>query len=282
MNDKQSTVLLLEDNDADAQLIRSALAGAVGQAFLVATLGRLDAALVSLRQSPVDIVLLDLTLPDAQGVAIFDRIRSLVPEALILILSAADDEENARLAVRCGADDYLVKGHVDAHWLPRALKYLSERKAGREALRESEARFRTMSDAAPLGIFVSDAQGGCVYTNAAYHEISGLNLEETLGTNWSMAIHPEDRQRIVVGWRDAVRNQEPFQAEVRFLRRDGKTVWTRLNAAAMRDGWTMRGRIQIVEDIGGRKAAEEELRMQEALFEERGRRSPSTRSAMPY
>jgi len=272
MADKQTTVLLVEDNADYALLIRTALAGATGQIFAVETLGRLSDAQERLRQDPVDVVLLDLSLPDAQGVGIFDRIRSLAPDALILILSASDDEENARLAVQCGADDYLVKGHLDAHWLPRALLYLGERKAAREALRESEARFRAMSDAAPLGIFVSDAQGGCVYTNAAYHGISGLSLEETLGTAWSMAVHPDDRQRIVVGWRDAVRNQEPFQAEVRFLRRDGKIVWTRLNAAAMRDGWTLRGRIQIVEDISERKLAEAALKeMQDALFDEKER-----------
>ncbi|MEF8724843.1 MAG: PAS domain-containing protein [Candidatus Accumulibacter delftensis] len=68
------------------------------------------------------------------------------------------------------------------------------------ALRDSEARFRAMSDASPLGIFVSDAQGWCVYTNAAYHKISGLSFDETLGTNWSRAIHPDDRQRVLAEW----------------------------------------------------------------------------------
>jgi PAS domain S-box-containing protein len=50
-----------------------------------------------------------------------------------------------------------------------------------------------MSDASPLGIFVSDAVGGCVYTNTAYQKISGLSMEQTLGTRWSQVIHPEDR-----------------------------------------------------------------------------------------
>jgi len=93
-----------------------------------------------------------------------------------------------------------------------------------------------MSDASPLGIFVSDAEGSCVYTNAAYHKISGLTFEQTLGTNWSVAIHPEDRQRVLAEWRDAVRGQEAFQTEFRFLREDGSIVWTRVNSAAMRDG----------------------------------------------
>jgi len=272
MSNKPVTVLLVENNPDDSVLIREALAGVAGPAFRVESLQRLDATIERLGKASVDVVLLDLILPDAQGIAVFEQVFRVAPTALILILSAANDEENARLAVQRGADDYLVKGHVDAHWLPRALHYLIERKASREALRESEAHFRAMSDASPLGIFVSDAQGECVYTNVAYQQISGLSFEQALGTNWSMAIHPDDRQRIVVGWRDAVSNQEPFQAEVRFLRHDGSMVWTRLNAAAMRDGWTSRGRIQIVEDITARRAAEAELRdMQEALFEEKER-----------
>jgi diguanylate cyclase (GGDEF)-like protein/PAS domain S-box-containing protein len=166
----------------------------------------------------------------------------------------------------------LVKGHVDAHWLPRALHYLIERKAAADALRASEARFRAMSDASPLGIFVSDAEGGCVYTNAAYQQISGLSFEATLGTLWSAAIHPEDRQRVLAEWGDAVRGHEAFQTEFRFLRDDGAVVWTRVNSAAMHDGVVALGRVKTVEDITERKSTELALRVaEEALFDEKER-----------
>jgi len=270
---KQPTrVLLVEDDPNDAKLIQEALAGSVGRSYKVDWVMQLAAALVRLGETPVEVVLLDLTLPDGQGIAVFDQIFAAAPRALILVLSGASDEELARQAVQRGAQDYFAKGHIDARWLPHALRYVMERKASQDALRVSEERFRAMSDASPLGIFVSDAGGDCIYTNAAYHKISGLNFEQALGTRWSMAIHPDDRQRIVVEWRDAVRGQEPFQAEVRFLREDGSIVWTRLNAAAMRDGLTSRGRVQTVEDITGRKAADRELALaQEALFEEKER-----------
>jgi PAS domain-containing protein len=81
----------------------------------------------------------------------------------------------------------------------------------REALQVSEARFRAMSDAAPLGIFVSDEQGGCVYTNAAYQKISGLTFEQALGTGWSMAIHPEDRQRVLADCGAAAQSDAPWR-----------------------------------------------------------------------
>jgi len=272
MSDLLTTVLLVEDNPGEIGLITGALAGVPGHVYSVETENSQTAAVDRLEKAKIDVVLIDLGLPDGQGMALFERVFMMQPGILIILLCAPADEEIARLAVQRGAEDYFVKGHVDAHWLPRALNYLIERKATREALRESEARFRAMSDASPLGIFVSDAQGDCIYTNAAYQEISGLSLEQALGTSWSMAIHPDDRQRIVIGWRDAVRGDEAFQAEVRFLRRDGSIVWTRLNAAAMRDGWTLRGRVQIVEDITARKLVEAELKqMQEDLFAEKER-----------
>ena len=272
MNEPPTPVLLVEPDAADAGLIQAALAAPGGGPFRVRWVHCLAEAVDVLGKEPCAVVLLGLNLPDSRGMDTFTQVFARVPTALILVLSPASDEETARQAVRSGAEDYLVKGHVDAHWLPRALRYLMERRATQEALRDSEARFRAISDASPLGIFVSDAQGDCVYTNAAYHKISGLSFAQTLGTKWSMAIHPEDRQRIVVAWRDAVRDDEPFQTDVRFLLADGSIVWTRLNAAAMGEGGTFRGRVQTVEDITARKASELELRQaKDALFEEKER-----------
>ena len=272
MNSAPTTVLLVEDDPAEAKLIQEALADAGDRPFRVEWVMRLSDALPRLAKNDIEVVLLDLTLPDGQGIAAFDQVFQAAPNSLILVLSGSTDEETARLAVQRGAHDYLAKGHIDAHWLPRALGYVIERQAGQDALQNSETRFRAMSDASPLGIFVSDAQGSCVYTNAAYQKISGLTLEQTLGTNWSMAIHPEDRQRVLAEWRDAALGQEPFQTEFRFLRGDQSIVWTRVNSAAMRGGRKSRGHVQTVEDITERKSTELVLRAaEEALFEEKER-----------
>ncbi len=272
MNDIPTTILLVEDDVADARLIQEALTGAGGSRFHIEWVTRLSEALERLRKEEIEVILLDLTLPDAQGLEVFDRVFEAAPNALIMVLSAANDEAIANQAVQRGAHDYLVKNHLDAHWLPRALRYLIERQAIRDALRISEARFRAMGDASPLGLFVSDAQGSCVYTNAAYHTISGLSFEQALGTNWSMAIHPEDRERVLAEWRIAARDQGPFQTEFRFLRGDDSVIWTRVNSAAMRGGTKSFGLVQTVEDISERKKTESVLRTaEEAIFEEKER-----------
>jgi diguanylate cyclase (GGDEF)-like protein/PAS domain S-box-containing protein len=272
MNNALITVLLVEDDPADAGLLQVALANTGDSPFRVEWVTRLADALERLGREGIDVVLLDLTLPDAQGTEVFDRVFQAAPKALILVLATASDEETARQAVLRGAHDYLLKGHADAYWLPRALRYIIERKAIRDALRTSEARFRAMSDASPLGIFVSDAEGSCVYTNAAYQKISGLTFEQTLGTNWSTAIHPDDRLRVLGEWRDAARGLAPFQTEFRFLREDGSVVWTRVNSADMGEGMEPLGRVKTVEDITERKSAEFVLQAaEEALFAEKER-----------
>jgi diguanylate cyclase (GGDEF)-like protein/PAS domain S-box-containing protein len=90
--------------------------------------------------------------------------------------------------------------------------------------------------------------------------------------NWSMAIHHEDRARVLAEWRIAARGEEVFQTEFRFLQGDERVVWTRVNSSAMRDGKNLLGLVQTVEDISERKATEARLRAaEEALFEEKER-----------
>jgi diguanylate cyclase (GGDEF)-like protein/PAS domain S-box-containing protein len=272
MNDLRTAVLHVGNDPAEARLIADVLAQSVDGGFRVVSVTRLSDALERLSANEIEVILLDLVLPDCAGIDAFDQVLLAAPRALIFILSSKGDEETARAAVRRGAQDYFVKGHLDGHWLRRSLGYAIAHKATRDALLTSEARFRAISNASPLGIFVSDSAGNCVYTNAAYQKIAGLSLAQTLGSNWSLAIHPDDRERVLAGWRDAVTSCAPFQSEFRFLRDDGSVVWTRINSAAMGDGIEPKARVKTVEDISERKAEELVLRAaEEALFEEKER-----------
>ncbi len=272
MNDTPATVLLVEDDASDARLIQAALTGGDEDLFRVERVTRLSDALERLAREGIDVVLLDLTLPDGQGIAGFDRVLGVAPGAPVLVLCAADSEEDARRAVQRGARDFFTKDHAGIQHLARTLPYFIDRKIIQDALRNSEARFRAMSDASPLGIFVSDPRGGCVYTNAAYQAISGLTFEQNLGTSWSRAIHPEDRRRVFTEWRDAATAGTRFRTELRFQRRDGSAVWARVNSAAMLDGIEMYGHVHTVEDITERKSTERVLReAEEALFAEKER-----------
>ncbi|MFO7602204.1 MAG: diguanylate cyclase [Gammaproteobacteria bacterium] len=144
------------------------------------------------------------------------------------------------------------------------------------ALQVSEARFRAMSDASPLGIFTTDAEGRGTYSNAAYRTISGLTSEQALGMNWVKVIHPDDHQRVLDELSANTSKTEPYQTEFRFLRSDGSVVWTRVNIAVLNDGPASAGErhglVLTVEDISARKSSEHALRAAEtALYEEKER-----------
>jgi diguanylate cyclase (GGDEF)-like protein/PAS domain S-box-containing protein len=272
VNDTPTIVLLVEDTPADASPIQAGLAGAKEGSFHVEWVTRLADALERLGSPGIEVIMLDLMLPDAQGTTVFDQIYQAAPNALILILSSACNETVARQAVQRGAHDYLINEHIDTHWLPRSLRYILDWKVARDALHNSEARFRVMSDASPLGIFVSDAEGECIYSNAAYQQISRLSFERALGTRWSMAIHLEDRQRVLTDLNAAAQSDMPLRTEFRFQREDGSSVWTRVNSATMHDGIASLGHVVTVEDITDRKSTEFGLRFaEEALFEEKER-----------
>jgi diguanylate cyclase (GGDEF)-like protein/PAS domain S-box-containing protein len=129
-----------------------------------------------------------------------------------------------------------------------------------------------VSDGLPVGIFVADAQGRCIYANGAYCEIAGLTTEQALGTAWGDSVHPNDRERAESEWLDAFEHGDSFQAELRFRRRDGSVVWTRLHANAVQGRPRANPSLLIVEDITERKSAEVVLRTaEEELFAEKER-----------
>lgn len=124
----------------------------------------------------------------------------------------------------------------------------------------------------PLGICLSDRTGRCIYANAAYLEITGLAHAQACGAPWTGALHPDDRERVDLEWRDAVAASQPFHAEVRLQRPDGGMVWAQLHASNVQGEGGSAAVLLVVEDITERKVAESVLRKaEEALFAEKER-----------
>jgi PAS domain S-box-containing protein len=102
-----------------------------------------------------------------------------------------------------------------------------------ESLRESEKRFRSLSESSPMGIFQADTQGQCTYVNARWQAISGLTLEQSLGDGWTQAIHKEDREAVLAQWRDCVQKRSNFSGEFRLINRHEDARWISIRAAAI-------------------------------------------------
>jgi signal transduction histidine kinase len=135
--------LLIEDNPGDARLIREMLRDAAGgeAAVDLAHADRLSLGLERLSQGDVEVVLLDLSLPDSLGFETFTSVHTRAPDVAIVVLSGLDDETVAMRAVREGAQDYLVKGNVDGGAILRSMRYAIERQR-LEAVRRDLERQR--------------------------------------------------------------------------------------------------------------------------------------------
>jgi PAS domain S-box-containing protein len=138
-----------------------------------------------------------------------------------------------------------------------------------EALRNSEAMFRTLSFYAPVGIFQTDQYGNCVYVNNTWCKLTGLTENEARGTGWSKALHPDDRVKIVDEWNDAVRSNRLFSSEYRFMTPSGTVSWVAGIASSLTDvSSEISGYLGCVSDITERKLAEEDLRKKNAEIEQ--------------
>lgn len=121
-------VLLIEDNAADARLVRDQLEEVEPGGFHIAHAQRLSDGLARLRQEHFDAVLVDLGLPDGVGLEVLEPIHDLVHEIPVIVLSGRSDSSLAIQAVQSGAQDYLVKGQGDGALIARSLRYAIERK----------------------------------------------------------------------------------------------------------------------------------------------------------
>jgi signal transduction histidine kinase len=127
MKEKTLQVLLVEDNTADALLLREMFRKERPGSFELTHLLRMSEAVVHLRKGGVDIALLDLGLPDAHGLEAVRLAHAVAPDVPVIVLTGLDDEAIAAKAMKEGAQDYLVKGQVENRALPRALRYAIER-----------------------------------------------------------------------------------------------------------------------------------------------------------
>ncbi len=133
-------VLIVEDNPADFALISEELGAAIERgSFRLENVQTLAAARTALAEREVAAVLLDLSLPDSQGLETFDAVVNAAPNIPIVVLTGLDDGELGLAAVRNGAQDYLVKGKIDALTLERTLHYSVERKRRETELRQRQS-----------------------------------------------------------------------------------------------------------------------------------------------
>src|ERR1700729_2084321 len=165
IKDLINAILLIEDNLGDARLLREMLGEQGSHDIELTHVQCMSEAEKYLSQRAVDMILLDLGLPDARGLGAIRRAHAAAPSVPLVVLTGLDDESLAKQALQEGAQDYLIKGQIEARGLLRALRYSTERKR-LERLKDEfvstvshELRTPLTSIAASLGLLIGKVAG---------------------------------------------------------------------------------------------------------------------------
>jgi diguanylate cyclase (GGDEF)-like protein/PAS domain S-box-containing protein len=174
-------LLLIEDNAGDARLIREMFNehGALDIELVRAT--TMSEAEAQLSQRTFDILLLDLGLPDSQGLDAVRRAHAAAPRVPLVVLTGMDDESLAAQALQVGAQDYLIKGQIETRGLLRALRYAVERKTMEEALFVEKERAQVTLNCIGDAVICTDASGNITFLNIVAEKMTSWSRQEANG-----------------------------------------------------------------------------------------------------
>src|ERR1700730_18605658 len=181
MNDPDGNVLLIEDNSADAKLIREALTDKRFGPFQIEWVKNLSDGLERLSKGGIEAVLADLLLPDSQGIKTLDRILLAAPGVPILVVSGLDDECMAWQAVQHGAKDYIPKSHLDSYTLSRALRNMIDRKKAEDVSFTENERAQVTLNSIGDAVLCTDRSGLVTYLNIVAENMTGWLRKEASG-----------------------------------------------------------------------------------------------------
>lgn len=276
MNGKTFNILLIEDSPGDARLIKEYLGQSSICRFEVNHVRSLVEAFSALEEGASDAILLDLGLPDSQGIDTFYALRDYGTKVPILVLTGLKSEDTALKAMRAGAQDFLIKDQIDEYSLPHVVRYAVERFRIGHELQERERQLRNLMGNLEGMVYrcQNKPDWPMVFVSQGAKTLTGYAPEEiTVGgeIHYGEIIHPRDRDRVWEAVQAAVKKDRAFKVQYRIVTKEGrvKWVWEEGNAIGERDDQLMlEGYISdITERVESKKALQESERRYRRLAE---------------
>jgi PAS domain S-box-containing protein len=265
-------ILLVEDDDGDALLLERILSGGRYGSFAIRRAETLAAACREAAQGAVDLMLLDLTLPDSRGFETFVRLHATVPRVPIIVLTGMDDESLATQTVQQGAQDYVVKGQGNGVLLSRAIRYAIERCRSQQALADEHDLLRGLLDNMPDQVYVKDVNSRFVSVNAPTARFFGaVSPDQVVGKCDSDYFSTEAAAQFLEEEQAILRcNQSCINRETVVTDSAGNRRWVLTTKVPLRDhAGNITGLLGVNRDITERKEAEEAIRRLNAELEQR-------------
>jgi PAS domain S-box-containing protein len=263
MNKTAVHILLVEDSPGDAKLFAHIFSRSNKEGWQLVHVERLDDAIDFCQDFRFDVVLLDLGLPDSDGLETVAEFHAAEPDIPIVVLTGSDDEALALHVLAQGAQDYLVKDQINSQLLMRAIRYAMERGQILTQLKDSERRFRGIFDQtfqfmgllSPTGVILEINQTALDFIGAKQEAVIGLLLWETTAWNYSH----ESQEWLKTAIADAA-DGEFVRYEVEMCGAGDRKLWIDFSLKPLEDE---RGNVVMLiaegRDISDRKRAEAEI-----------------------
>ena len=284
------TILVVDDEPESLRLLTNIL-HAHGYQVRPADTGEL--ALESAREKAPDLILLDIRMPGLDGFEVCRRLKADLKtrDIPVMFLSASQEVEGRVEGLQLGAVDFVTKPFRREELLARVRTHLElgrlrtelekrvaertaeltianrqlqleliERRLAEQALRETEERFRTMADTAPVMIWVAGPDKLCTFVNKRWLDFTGRSIEQELGDGWTHAVHPEDLDRCYDTYSSSCDARRRFEMEYRLRRSDGEYRWViDIGVPRLEPSGTFAGYIGSCIDITDLKLNQEQM-----------------------
>lgn len=262
-------VLIIEDNPADARLLEVLVEQIPEAGFQMEHVGSLAAGLERLAGEGIELIMVDLSLPDSHGWDSFARVHDAAPDKAIIVMSGLDDEDLAIKTVQEGAQDYLVKGQVDSRLLVRSMHYAIERKRVEEALAKERDLLHTLLDNLPDRIYVKDRQSRFLRISRALADIFKLEHPRQAWLKSDLDFFsPEHAREALKDEQHVMATGQPIIGKIeQETLPDGRASWALTSKLPLRDKHgAIIGTFGLSRDITELKAFEDQLARERNLL----------------